>query len=347
MAEGPLKLRGDPRSPRLVLILMVAAIFVTWAIGVIGGLAQRSDTLRRAEDDVFRMNQIIAEQTGSLFQEVRVSLQLLDSWIRDNPRADPRTDAQFIHLVENLRKEARTRIDVRLISETDGLFFIPSTDTTVPGSEVGDLEYVKVQKEPATRGYSIAGPIRNRELRVWGIPVSYPLTKHNAGMSIIVAIIDLPHRNQLYETIRPRPDGAITLLRKDGTILDRVPFDFRVMGASVARTSRRSPIVRLRDRPPGRGCFHPLDSRSAAGGERFYSDTRRARSVEREDACLGCRARHRDRCASPPRYASARRLADARCLGEGSQDAQRGNQAWRRGAHKSARNVPGDHGQQQ
>jgi len=234
MAERHLKLRGDPGSPQLLLMLMVAAIFVTWAIGVIGGLAQRSDVLRRAEEDVFRMNQIIAEQTGSLFQEVRVSLQMLDVWIRDNPQADPRTDPQFIHLVDNLRKEARIRIDLRLVSETNGLFFIPSKDTTGPESEAGALEYVRVQKEPATRGYYIARPIRSRESRVWGIPVSYPLTKHNAGISIIVAIIDLPRLNQLYETIRPRPDGAITLLRKDGTILDRVPFDFKVMGATVA-----------------------------------------------------------------------------------------------------------------
>ena len=234
MTEKQATLPGNRNHAFLIGVILVTALIVIWAIAITAGVNQRGAALHQAEDEVFRMNQIIAEQTGSLLLEVRASLETLDAWLRDNPQADPRTDQRFVRLVDTIRKRARIPIDIRLVSEDDGLFYIPSKDTEKPLAVVSDREYVRAQKDPDTRGFFIAAPVLSRVTHIWGLPVSYPLTSRNGGMSVIFVNIALPVLNELYETIRPKPNGAITLARKDGTILDRVPFEAGVMGTSVA-----------------------------------------------------------------------------------------------------------------
>ncbi len=216
-----------------VFYFLAAALIAIWTVAISAGINQREAVLREAGDEVDRMNQLLAEQTGSLIREVQSYLKLLDIWLSDNPAADPRTDRAFFHLVEHIRRNTRINIDIRFVSADDGLFYIPSADTVNPLSNVGDREYVQAQKNPSTRGFYIGSPVLSRVTKRWGIPVSYPLAGGNAGLSIIFSAIELPVLNELYETVRPKPDGAITLWRKDGVILNRVPFDPAVMGLSL------------------------------------------------------------------------------------------------------------------
>jgi hypothetical protein len=217
-------------NPVVLNIFIAVLILTTWTTSIIFSLLQYNLTILKAEDEVFRMNQIVAEQTGNLFREVRLYLQVLDEWLKNNPQSDPRTDPEFISLVETIKKSSRTQFDIRLVSEDDGLFYIPSKDPRKPLALVGDREYVRAQKDSATRGFYISRPVLSRVTQLWGIPVSYPITRNNAGMSIIFAAIELPTLNELYETVRPKPDGGITLSTIDGIILDRVPFDADSMG---------------------------------------------------------------------------------------------------------------------
>lgn len=220
-------------NPVVINIFIIVILLTTWTISIIFSSFQYNLTLRKAEDEVFRMNQIVAEQTGNLFREIRSFLQILDEWLKDNPQSDPRIDPEFIKLVETIKKSSRIHFDIRLVSKDDGLFYIPSKDTIKPLSLVGDREYVRAQKNPATRGFYIAKPVLSRVTKLWGIPVSYPITRNSAGMAVIFAAIELPTLNELYETVRPKPDGGITLTTLDGIILDRVPFDAESMGLPI------------------------------------------------------------------------------------------------------------------
>jgi len=225
---------GVPGKDFLVVGLMIACIVVVWALFLASGLAEREDVRKRAADDVSRMSQIVAEQTGGLFGEIKVYLGLMDTWLSDNPGADPRTDPEFLHLVDNLRSHARCRVDLRLVSADDGLYYIPSADLHKPLASVGDREYVRAQKDPATRGYFIAEPVQSRVTRVWGIPISYPVSRLNAGMSIIFAAVEMPDLDTLYETVRPKPTGAITLIRTDGIVLCRAPYEEAYLGKDIS-----------------------------------------------------------------------------------------------------------------
>ncbi len=217
-------------NPVVLNIFIIVILLTTWSTSIIFSLFQYNMTIRKAEDEVFRMNQIVTEQTGNVFREIRSYLQVLDEWLKDNPSSDPRTDPEFINLVEAIKKSSRIQFDIRLVSKDDGLFYIPSKDTGKPLALVGDREYVRAQKDPATHGFYIAKPVLSRVTNLWGIPVSYPITGNNGGMAVIFAAIELPTLNELYETVRPKPNGGITLATLDGIILDRVPFDAGSMG---------------------------------------------------------------------------------------------------------------------
>jgi len=238
MAEGfVLRVRsvepGIKGNPLLFGILAISVILL-WGVAIAGSLSERRSAVRNAEDSLTRMTEVVLEQTSGLFGEVRVYLKLLDVWLQDNPGADPRTDPRFVRLVDSLRRAGRIKIDIRLVSRDDGLFYIPTPDPSKALAQVGDREYAKAQKDEATRGFYIAGPVLSRVTGIWGIPVSYPLTRSNAGMAVLFAAIELPTLNELYESARPKPDGSITLVRKDGIILARAPFDAAEVGRSLA-----------------------------------------------------------------------------------------------------------------
>jgi len=220
-------------NPVVLKIFIIVILLTTWTTSIIFSLLQHNLTILKAEDEVFRMNQIVAEQTGNLFREIRSYLQVLDEWLKNNPQSDPRTDPEFVNLLGAIKKSSRIQFDIRLVSRDGGLFYIPSKDTVKPLAIVGDREYVRAQTNPATRGFYIASPVLSRVTALWGIPVSYPITKNNAGMTVIFAAIELPTLNKLYETVRPKPNGSITLATIDGRILDRVPFDAGSMGLPI------------------------------------------------------------------------------------------------------------------
>ncbi len=232
------KLYLKTSNPYVLIIFIIVILLTVWTISLIFRQNVYNLTILKAEDELFRMNQVVAEQTGSLFHEIRSYLHLLDEWLKDNPKADPRTSREFLHLVDSIKSKSRVKIDIRLVSRDGGLFYLPAKDAKKPLAFVGDREYVMAQKESATRGFYIARPVISRVSGRWGIPVSYPVTKQNAGIAVIFANIELSTLNELYEKVRPKPDGAITLSTTDGYILDRVPFNEKSMGSLIVRNEK-------------------------------------------------------------------------------------------------------------
>lgn len=251
--------RADGLRGRSALLLGVlgASAAIAWTAVLLGGYSERRELIAGAGAEVERLAQIAAEQVGGVLNEVRVYLGFLDAWLVDHPESDPRTDLRFVRLVDNLRENARFRIDVRLVSVDDGLYYIPSIELATPLAAVGDREYVKAQKNEETRGFYVAGPVLSRVTGLWGIPVSYPLRSRNAGMAVIFAALELPPLNDMFETIRPKPDGSVSLLRSDGVLMTRLPFDAEAQGRNLSN----DPSWLARESGARLG-YSPLDGRA-------------------------------------------------------------------------------------
>ncbi len=228
-AQGP--------GSRLYLGILALGIFscaLILALVAWQTLRERTERIDREKDALERMTQVVASETEGMFNRIKIFCAAADLWLTDNPRADPRKDPGFVKLVDSFRSVGKSRIDIRLVSEAGGLFYIPSASDK-PLVDVGDRDYFKAQSSPATRGLFIGDPVKSRITQVWGIPVSYPLASRNAGMSVIFAAIEMPVILELYDAIRPKPGGSISLIRGDGTFLARAPFDESTVGSSIAR----------------------------------------------------------------------------------------------------------------
>lgn len=219
-----------------ILIFVLLALVAIWATAITAGLIQRNAGVEQTQDEIVRLNQLVTEQTGSLFREIKGHLQILDALLAENPDMDPRLDPVFSELVHRMKINGRIPINIRLVSETGGLYVSPFDPSAAPRVNVADREYFKAQEDPVQRGFYIGPPVLSRVNGIWGIPISYPIASRNAGMFLLLAVIELPQLNELYEAIRPKPSGAISLARADGTMLDRVPFDPSLMGKVITLT---------------------------------------------------------------------------------------------------------------
>lgn len=204
--------------------------------------SSRSRLLATERESLLRFAETVAAQTEGLFGNLEFFLHSMDLWLASHPGTDPRFDRDFVAFVDAFRDSQRGMIDIRLVSKEGGLFYIPSKDQK-PLVDVGDRAYFRAQLDPATRGFYVAEPVLSRVTGLWGIPISYPLASGNAGMTLAFAAIELPDLDALYETIRPKPNGAVTLFRGDGLILARTPFSAKAIGAPFGSPEGWSKLV--------------------------------------------------------------------------------------------------------
>jgi signal transduction histidine kinase len=198
---------------------------VTWQ-----SLRDRSERIEREKEALARMSESVSIDTANLFNRIRFFLDTADYWLSLNPAADPRYDPAFIKLVDQFRGSMNGRVDIRLVSEKGGLFYIPSISTK-PLADVSDRDYYKTQY--STGGFHIAEPVRSRVTHGWSIPISHPISGKNGGMGIILAVIDIPVLDELYDKVRPKPNGSILLVRGDGIVLARSPFIEDLIGKPI------------------------------------------------------------------------------------------------------------------
>jgi Signal transduction histidine kinase len=216
-------------------VLALAFVSAALLIGIFDAqiFRARAERIQREKDDLNRMAQIVEADANNIFSRLKFFFQAADLWLANHPSADPRFDPSFRELVDAFRSSLDNRVDIRLVSESGGLFYIPSKDSK-PLADVSDRAYYKAQMDPATRGLFVADPVKSRVTQLWGIPISYPLASRNGGIAVIFAAIEEPTILELYEAVRPKPGGSITLLRKDGIILARAPFDEALIGKPIS-----------------------------------------------------------------------------------------------------------------
>lgn len=233
---SPLK---EARPFFLLLAIILLFVAFSWTYGLISSFEARQTSLKNEEIHLQRLSGVMAGRIEQMVLSIQRDLEILDFWIKEHPEADPRFSPEFRKLTDQLRKASGDMIDYRLVSESGGLFYIPSASRQ-PLSQVEDREYFLVQQNPDTRGFHIAPPVKSRVTFLWGIPISYPITHSPHGLSVIFAALETSRLTQLFESFRPQPDGAISLSRKDGILLMRAPFREELQGQKIGESTTQS-----------------------------------------------------------------------------------------------------------
>jgi signal transduction histidine kinase len=215
--------------------LALGIISIAFVIGLMAAQSfdERKARIEYEKDALSRMAQLVAVQFSEMLDNLKFFFKAADLWLSAHPGADPRFDRDFARLVEDFRASSRGAFEIRLASRSGGLYAVPSASTE-PLTDVRDRSYFTAQLSPATRGFFLAEPVVSRVTMTWGIPISYPLASGNGGMSLILATLELPTVEELFERVRPKPGGSISLIRRDGRFLTRIPFDEAYLATSIS-----------------------------------------------------------------------------------------------------------------
>ncbi|QEL64072.1 diguanylate cyclase [Oryzomicrobium terrae] len=224
---------AEARAVRTVFVSTLLFLLGLWGLVAYWGLDSYRETQRHNEDALVRLNRVTQAQTDALFKMAEVFMAVADRWLAARPGIDPRTDADFIALVEGFRQRSNGVIDIRLIDAQGGLFFVPSRGT-LPVRDVSDRDYFRQSMAGEPGKMVIADPVVSRLNGHWIIPLAWRLSTPASGVTVLFASIEHDALAQLYEAARMPEGGSIALVRRDGTLLVRAPFNEQVIGKNFS-----------------------------------------------------------------------------------------------------------------
>ncbi len=224
-----------PSNRRIVVGLLGAMLLVLWGFVAYWSWSQRKSVLASNTVILEQLTTAAEEQTLRLFRHAETSLTVSNHWLAEHPSLDPGDTPSFIALVDRLRHMSDGMLDVRMVTRSGGLHYIPRRGPK-PLADVSDRDYVKAQNRMETRGFFIGNPVISRVTGKWGIPVSIPVDKGGGDAAVLFAAIELDRIAKTFEAERIKPSGSIAILRADGTFLFRVPQEDHVIGLNIADT---------------------------------------------------------------------------------------------------------------
>ncbi|WP_051283802.1 sensor domain-containing diguanylate cyclase [Desulforegula conservatrix] len=210
-----------------------------WGMVFFWSFSERERILDADAKILGQLRSALDEQTTGLFRIIELSLQASERWIADHPDSDPASAEEFIGLVDGFRKLSDNLVDIRIVSPSGGLHYIPK-QSEYELANVSDREYFKVQLDDSTKGFYISQPLKSRVTNKWLVPISIPVNAKSKYVAVIFAAIELDRIAELHENSRIKPNGTITILSNKGQIIARAPFNEKIIGKSILSYSEFS-----------------------------------------------------------------------------------------------------------
>jgi diguanylate cyclase (GGDEF)-like protein len=230
-----MKIVGASQSNALFAFTAVLAVLGSLCITVLFAFYQINDytlhrerRLQELKDDA----ELAAGRFQDIVNNINITVELLDEWIQQHPREDPRTSANFTRYVDIFREFSGNIVDIRLVTGNGDLFYIPA-EGSAPLTNIQDREYFTAHlNQPFLKPYfglAILGRVNNR----WALPIAYRLHRNNYGYSMLMASIDLEGFEPIFRDSLTRSDYAGGVLRDRKQIVIRYPFEEKTVGQVV------------------------------------------------------------------------------------------------------------------
>lgn len=207
--------------------------------------AYEKDLVEGKRQELVQMNNVVTQHTHALFKSIETDLRVMVLWLETQHGKNPAADPRFIELVTRLEKNSNGLIDVRLVTPNGDAYAVPPT-TKRPFANISDRDYFKEMVYRDADEVRLGVPIIARLTGRWIIPVSYRMPADVSGFRFIVVAVDLDKLNKVQEHWRISQHGSIVLMREDGTLLSRAPFDQNLIGKKFTAT----PGYKERQRKP-------------------------------------------------------------------------------------------------
>jgi signal transduction histidine kinase len=210
-------------KPLLAILtsLNVAIVMVFFVIGI--GMSHRN-AMRIAGDSLENLSTTMASEMGTSLGQIAFTFETLDLWLMLHPDADLQANEEFLKYVNTFRSSMSNRVELGLLSADGILRIIPYWGHKGQPLDVREDEIFLIQNNQYTRRTIIGSTMRD-SLGEWKIPISSPISVHRKDAIAFVALMSLEGLQGHFNAFKPTAGGAIDLLRYDGEILARVPFD--------------------------------------------------------------------------------------------------------------------------
>jgi PAS domain S-box-containing protein len=230
------------RTLLLCSVLVTCGFFI---FSVIVLLDARNDAARQAEQAASNIASAVAQDLArniELFdlslQAVNDGLQLPDIWtlspqIRNMVLFDRATHARYLGFVNALNEAGDVIADSRSLTPRGGNF--------------GGRDYFVAQKRDPRNSVYIGGPFAVTSDPPGSIPISRRMSHPDGSFAgVVVGSIKLAYFRDLFGRLDVGPHGSIALIRTDGTILMRVPYDANDIGRTIGSAAAFHQFVQTR-----------------------------------------------------------------------------------------------------
>ena len=188
----------------------------------------RLETVGAGERSTEALAHIIEEQTSRSLQAVDLRLELAAAAFQGLQARGPVPEAIGRDF---LRSQIRHLPLVRAmwILDAQGRI-VQDSDVGNIGVKLGDRAYFRRYQEHPEAGFQLGNPVRSRTTGTWLNSATRPLLGPQGQFEgVIVAAVEAPYFDALWRSVELGSNGAIALLRRDGTLMMRSPFDPRLM----------------------------------------------------------------------------------------------------------------------
>jgi diguanylate cyclase (GGDEF)-like protein len=238
--EPARRLMRPGRAAALLCALVVAAIGATAGFAI---WHSREATLKAHQQDLDTMGVVLAEQTSRYMQVIDLTLGEVQSRITT---LNITNSADFQRQLETQQVQSYLADRVRNVPQADAIILIDADGLTVNWSRSWPVvgvsavgrdyyNYLKNHDDPAI---FIGSMSRARSTNNLSLFFARRINGPNGiFLGLVLGIVDVKYLIDFYQTAGQHVNEAVTLLRRDGTMLIRYPNPETVIGVKLPGSS--------------------------------------------------------------------------------------------------------------
>ncbi|CAA7627251.1 Signal transduction histidine kinase [Candidatus Terasakiella magnetica] len=215
-------------------VLLFGAAVIAFIIATFSAIAWTQWTEmhaeRRLENE--RLADTLAQHASSTLRQANMALSTVTERL-NREGTIPAFDPEFDRFLAEMMRETPVLAAIRILTP-EGHYRHSHPEHPNPDISVGDRDYLTIHRTPHSDLF-VGRPVVSRVNGEWVLPLSLARRDDQGALvDVVAAMVRLNHLNTLFDSVRSRPNGAISLFRTDGVMLARGPFDPQMVGKDFA-----------------------------------------------------------------------------------------------------------------
>jgi len=225
----------------LALLTIAAAGLAIWDL--------REDAIDSYRKDINNLGVVLAEQTARTLQAVDLVMQearekVLNSGVNRPEDMKRLMGNEWVHQYLQNQIKSLPQADAIILVDADGKMVNFSRYWPIPELDISDRDFFKYARDHDDPGAIISEPIRTRTTGTWTVYILRRIVGPDGRfLGIVQGAIRTDYLENFYRAITLENGAAVTVLRRDGTLLARYPDRDSVLNEKMPVSSGWYPVV--------------------------------------------------------------------------------------------------------